>query len=251
LDELILEQGYAFILPMFEQSDFVEFPMCINQLHEYEDDLGSAVYAKDMTSGGCTPETVNMEAVGLPVYMPCDVILRLITDHYQADEYPNNYLIIIQNPYTGHLLNLQHQRLGPVLLDYLDEEGYDISNLNDRNPRFSYLNTDPDGPVIPLDTTRAFTLWGPSDHGDQFGEGPPHLHIEGQVPLPGVSVHESGWNFGRGRNCNCGIKDGFTTPDGLVTEVLDSPVVPGPCLPHCQNISLENFLLSGWLDPSR
>ena len=216
------------ILPVFAQSDFTEFPLDIIETHGYEEGPEYAWYAKDFCSLECGPEG-NYDSIGTPVYMPHTLQVIYMNGGGQSEEhpgYPNNYNIYYRNPYTGHVFQMGHIIPHEMLLNFL---GMELSDIQKDDP---YVLEDPlDAPILEYNSNFVLSTWGPP----QWQYMIPHLHWEGQMPVPDHPDYNPGpmYNEGDLRNCNCLPQD-F-----------------GPCLPTCANISLERFILNGYIDPDK
>ena len=232
-------QHFPFIHPLFHQSELPPYPLDIVEVHEAWNDPflpdGSIWYAKDFCSRKCSGnrDAGYFDTIATPVHMPFSMsLIRIGHGDDDIEWYERN--IVFEHPYTGYVFLMSHQYPSEILLDVIGDQ--DIDGFGQGYPpRDEAL-------FIPYESERAFTIWGQPWSPDMI----PHLHFEGQIPLVWFKdvipqrywAAHWGYSFGdeegnpRGQNC-------------LPEQEY------GPCVPTTTNISLERYLLNGWIDPNK
>jgi hypothetical protein len=240
------DRWQPFIHPVFAASDFAEIPMGVIESHGWEDGPQYEWYAKDFCIGPCVGNE-QAPGAGTPVYLPFSVQIASVRGgRNEFDGYADTYNLWLFHPYTGFVFQMSHQVPGPVVMDLLRSLGRELPTL-DR----PYDDPYPfDTEIIAYDPNAIIAYWAASDHPG----GPPHLHLEGQISYPLLGLRhrdlhpDSGYIDGdpgvhtgnpRYNNCaNYGLENlgPCYTPDGEIAVA---------------NISMEVFLLDGWIDPSK
>jgi len=229
------EQWYPFIHPIFAASDFTDRSLDIVETHVREGAPEYKWYAKDF----CSPCDGDAQSpgTGTPVYMPFSFQVTAIREGR----------IWAFHPYTGFIFWFDHVTPGPLIEDFLsNQDGNPLAPRNEYEDPYPY-----ESDIIPYDPSAIMCTWAPSDN-PYFS---PFFHLEGQISYPLLGLqhpditpwagHIDGggvgvaWGNPRYNNCAAlGLGDygPCFTPDGEIAVA---------------NISMERFLLNGWVDPGK
>jgi hypothetical protein len=234
------EQWYPFIHPIFAASDFTARPLDI--VETFKEEMGPEYewYAKRF----CSPCDGDAQSpgVGTPVYMPFSFQVASIREGVT-----HSFRMWVFHPYTGFIFRFAQVTPGPLIEDFFRKQGRDMpTNRNAYDDPYPH-ETD----IIPYDPNAIMCTWA----APEYPTDPPFLRLEGQVSYlllglqhPDISPNtgfidgggpDEAWGNPRYGNCAAlGLGDygPCFTPDGQIAVA---------------NISMEQFLLNGWIDPGK